>query len=158
MNQLIVVSFKTDAEALEAMRRIREIEHAGQLDLEDTALVRRDADGKVHLRNEVSGTTEKASAIGALLGGILWFLFPVVGIAIGAAAGALVGRSFETGVDPSFVRDVKNSLKPDTSALFLVVRSASYDALVGALEPSKGELVQTTLDSDVEQQIREALR
>jgi uncharacterized membrane protein len=158
MNQLIVVRFDTDEEAAAALKRIREIERAGQIELEDTALIRRDADGKVHVRNEVSGTTEKATAVGALIGGALWFLFPVVGIAIGAAAGALIGRAFDTGVDPSFVNDVKKSIRPNSSALFLVVRSANYDALVGALEPSKGDLIQTTLDPEVESALREALR
>ena len=157
MNHLLVVSFADDS-ATAVMRQLRGLERAGQIQLEDTAVIRRDASGKVHVSNEMSATTEAGAAVGALLGAVLWFLFPVVGIAIGAAAGALVGRLLDTGVDPAFVRNVKQKLTPGGSALFLVIRHASYDAVVGALEPFKGELIQTSLDSDVEEELREALR
>jgi uncharacterized membrane protein len=76
---------------------------------------------------------------------------------LGAAAGALVGSLLKTGVESTFVDDVKKQLSPGRSALFLVVREAHTDALVAALRPFKGEVIQTTLSSDAEEELREAL-
>lgn len=69
----------------------------------------------------MSATTEKATVVGALLGGLVGLLFPLAGMAIGAAAGAAVGAATDTGVRRSFVDEVKTTLRPGRSALFLVV-------------------------------------
>lgn len=157
MSDLIVVAFDRLDDARTAMRRLRELEQAGQVQFEDTALVDRTADGNVHVKNELTGATETGAAIGALVGGVVTFFFPVLGVAIGAAAGAAVGAMFKTGVEASFVEEVEQRLSPGRSAMFLVVRRASSDAVIAALEPFKGEVIQTTLPSDAEEELRRAL-
>ena len=46
------------------------IEHEGRIQLEDTAVVRKDADGKVTIHNELASGTEAGIGIGAVLGGL----------------------------------------------------------------------------------------
>ena len=48
------------------------------------------------------------------------FLFPIAGIVLGAAGGALVGRLLDRGIDSGFVDEIKRDLKPGQSALFLL--------------------------------------
>lgn len=158
MSDLVVLSFARAEEAGEAMRSIRQVERNGRIHLEDTAVVTKDADGKVRVNNEVSGATEKGAVAGAILGPLLMFLFPIAGIAIGAGAGALIGRMFDTGVDGKFVKEVKENLSPGTSALFLVIRNGEATALVSALRAYEGEVLQTTLSSELEEEIRRALK
>jgi uncharacterized membrane protein len=158
MNQLIVIGFDHLDDARKAMQRLRELEREGRVQFEDTAIVERDPDGKAHVRNEVSGATETAAVIGAALGGVLSFVFPIAGIAVGAALGAAIGAAMGTGVSPDFVEDVKNTLTPGRSALFLVVRQADADAVIAALRDFEGDVIQTTLDSEAEEALRQALR
>ncbi len=157
MNQLIVVAFDHFNDAQSAMRALRSLEKAGRISFEDTAIVQRDPDGTPHVTNEISGTTEKATVIGAFLGAIVTFVFPPLGAAIGAAAGAAVGTLLGTGVSGSFVDEVKTTLRPGRSALFLVVRRADLDATMAALRQYRGDVLQTTLDSEVEEALRQAL-
>lgn len=157
MNQLIVVAFDHFDDARAAMRALRALEGEGRVRFEDTALIERDPDGTTHVKNEVSGTTEAATVIGAVIGGLVGFLFPLAGAAIGAAAGAAIGAALDTGVNREFRDDVQKNLRPGRSALFLVVKSAEADAVVAALRAFRGDLVQTTLDSDAESALREAL-
>ena len=157
MNQLIVVAFDHFDDARTAMRSLRGLERQGKIRFEDTAIVERDPDGTAHVKNEVSGTTEAATLIGAALGGLLTFVFPLAGIAIGAALGAAVGASFKTGVDPDFVDDVKETLRPGRSALFLVVKESEADATLAAIRPFSGDVIQTTLDTEREEALRQAL-
>jgi uncharacterized membrane protein len=157
MNQLLVVAFDHFDDARTAMAALRRLERDGRISFEDTALVQRDPDGTAHVKNEVSGTTEKATAIGALIGAVVSFAFPLVGAAVGAAAGALVGRALDTGVNDRFVDEVKTTLRPGRSALFLVVRSSNLDATIAALRPYRGDVLQTTLPTEVEEAIEQAL-
>jgi uncharacterized membrane protein len=157
MNQLIVVAFDHFDDARTAMARLRSIEKEGRISFEDTALVERDPDGTTHVRNEVSGTTETATVVGAVVGGLLGFLFPLLGAAIGAAAGAAIGVALDRGVSDDFVDQVKTTLRPGRSALFLVTKEADADATVAALRDFRGEVIQSTLSEEAEQALRQAL-
>lgn len=157
MNQLIVIAFDHFDDARNALKSLRTLEHGGRIKFEDTAIVERDPDGTAHVTNEVSGTTETAAVAGAIIGGLLLFAFPPAGIVLGAALGAAVGISFGTGVGGDFVNDVKETLRPGRSALFLVVRRSEADSLMAVLRPYQGDLLQTTLDSEGEEALRQAL-
>jgi uncharacterized membrane protein len=157
MNQLIVIAFDHFGDARNSMSGLRRLEREGRIHFEDTAIVERDPDGTTHVKNEVSGTTETAAAIGAVIGGLLTFVFPPAGIAIGAALGAAVGSAMGTGVSPDFVDQVKTTLRPGRSALFLVVKDSDADAVMAALREYKGDVIQTTLDSEAEEALRAAL-
>jgi len=69
----------------------------------------------------------------------------------------LVGSLLKTGVDPDFVDEVKKTLRPGRSALFLVVKRTDADAVLPALHQFKGDVIQTTLDSETEEALRQAL-
>jgi len=157
MNQLIVVAFDHLEDARTAMKRLREIEAEGRISFEDTALIERLPDGTAKVRNELSGTTETGAVLGALVGAVVMFAFPLVGAALGAVAGAAVGAALDKGVSPTFIEDVKTTLTPGRSALFLVVREANVDATRAALQGLPGDVIQTTLDSEAEEELRRTL-
>jgi uncharacterized membrane protein len=157
MADFLAVTFDGADDAEAALRTIRSIEGAGRIKLEDTAVVRKDADGKVTIHNEASSSTETGAVIGAVLGGLLFVVFPVAGIVGGAVAGGLVGRSAGGGVDGGFVKEVGEDLPAGGSALFLQIKSGA-DVLVGALSQYKGRVRQTSLDDDVESALDESLR
>ena len=61
------------------------------------------------------------------------------------------------GVDGNFVREVQADMEPGTSALFIVARDGNASAVTAALEPFKGTLRQTTLDTEAEEALKRAL-
>ena len=117
---LIVIQFDDAAEAGAALQAIRDQHKENQIHLNDTAIVRKDPDGKIHKVNELSSATEIGAVAGGTLGLLLMFMFPIAGVAIGAASGAAIGAALGKGVDGKWVKEVTESLKPGTSALFLV--------------------------------------
>jgi uncharacterized membrane protein len=158
MKQLFVLSFDTEDAARSAMQSLRRLEHEGQVHFEDTAIVSRDADGKAHVKGEASSATETGAAIGAGLGLLVaGILFPGVGLVVGAAAGAAIGAMTGSGVDRRFVDEVKADLEPGKSALFLVTQAVNAGALATALRPYSGTVLQTTVDDDFEQSLKDAL-
>lgn len=158
MSNLIVLAFDSADEANQVKASLRELSKQGGVSLSDTAVVVKDDDGSVHVDNQVSHGTMVSTGVGALLGVLLGgILFPIGGLILGAAGGALVGRLADLGVDGKFVKDVAESLKPGTSALFVLVRDADPTRALATLRQYKGTVLQTTLSSEAEANLKEAL-
>jgi len=156
MNDLLVLTYENPTAAQGAREAVRSLQHQGLLTLEDAAVLTADADGKVHVHNELSRDLKVGAGIGAIFGLLLTVFFPVFGLVAGAGGGALFGALLNRGVDKKFVNDVKDSMKPNTSAIFLVVEHADMNALRAALAPFHGTLMQTTLDDEIADQIRDS--
>ena len=157
MSQLLVITFGERETAGQAAERLKSINKAHAVSIQDMAVVEKDADDKVHVHHGV----DTATAGGAIGGGVLGLLlglvfFPIAGLLIGAAAGAFIGRSLHHNIDKNLIKDVTNDLTADTSALF-VIGDGSAAAVVGALEPYKGKIYQTNVDYDTEQELQAAL-
>ena len=158
MSDLIVLTFDNETEAGRVREALHEVEHRGNVRLNDTAVIVKDAQGKVHVHNQVSSGTKWGAVGGAVLGPLLMFMFPIAGIAVGAGLGALVGKLFGTGVDQKFVKDVSQALTPGSSAIFLLVRDGDAAQVRAAIEPYKGTVYQTTVSTELEEQLKDALK
>ncbi len=159
MSSLVAITFTGEADATAALQSIRLIEDEGRIGLEDTAAVTKGADGKVHVKNELSSGTETGIAVGAVLGSLLWFVFPVGAIVGGAIAGGLIGRAAAPGIDGDFVKEVEAGLAPGGSALFLLVKAGGDPGLlIAAMRQYQGTVVQTSLDDDEEAALRQSLQ
>jgi uncharacterized membrane protein len=155
---LVVFTFDDENEASSALNALRNLQKAGRLSIDDSAVIRRGEDGKVHVDNKVDSSVKGGAAIGGMLGLIIGgLLFPIGGLILGVAGGAAVGKMMETGVDKKFVEDVSNSLQPGSSALFVTSSGGDRAAVVAALQPFKGTVYHTNLSSEAEQTLRSAL-
>ena len=156
MSNLVVVVFDDMEEAGKVREALKE--HSDQISLDDSAVVVRDEEGKIHVKNEV----DRGVAVGALGGGALGLLiggllFPVGGLVLGALGGALVGKMADKGVDQKFVDQVGEHLQPGNSALFVIVREANPAVARAVLQPYKGTVLQTSLPPEAEEELRRAL-
>ncbi len=156
MSSLMVITFDRQDDAAEVWAAMSDLERRGLVDIMDAALLVKDAEGNVTTRGRPSDVTWKGAAIGGVLGGLLMFLFPPAGIALGAAGGAIVGKSLEENIDRTFVEEVKAAMQPDSSALF-VLGQGDETAVVAALRPYRGQLYHTNVSPDIEEALRSAL-
>ena len=159
MSNLIVILFDNAEEAGQVRETLRSAQRENYLSLDDSAVVVKDEDGKIHVKNEM----DRGVKIGAVGGGLLGLMlagifFPVGGLIIGAVGGALVGKAFNTGIDQKFVKDVEAEMQPGTSAIFFIVREANVDMAVASLRPYKGKVLQTTLPEEDEEELRRILK
>jgi uncharacterized membrane protein len=157
MSQLLVITFPKRETAGQAAERLKGLNKTNAASIQDMAVVEKDADDKVHVHHGVDTTTAGGAIGGGVLGLLLGLVFfPIGGLIIGAAAGAFIGRSLHHNVDKKLIEDVTNDLSANSSALF-VVGDGSPAAVVGALEPFKGKVYQTTVDPETEAQLQAAL-
>lgn len=91
-----------------------------------------------------------------LLFGMLFFV-PLFGLALGAGFGALMGKLEKSGIDREFQEQVRELLKPGTSALFMVVEKVTPDKAVEALSQFGGTVLKSSLSKDTEEELQQAL-
>lgn len=158
MSSLVVISFDSPDEAATVLEALKGQKKYGNISFDDTAVVSKDLDGKVHVKNNVSHGTMTSTAVGGLLGLLLGgLLFPVAALLIGAGGGALFGRLLHLGVDGDFVKEISDALQPGTSALFVLVHDANPAVVRAVLEDHHGKIMQTTLSSEAEENLKKAL-
>jgi uncharacterized membrane protein len=91
-----------------------------------------------------------------MLFGLLFFI-PFAGLAIGVGMGALFGHFGEKGIDKAFQQQVRDYLKPGTSALFMVIDQVTPDKAVAALSQYGGTVIRTSLSDEDTKRLEEAL-
>jgi uncharacterized membrane protein len=158
MNTLVVVEYDSFFKAEEVRLQLLKMQKEYLVDLEDAVIATKDKNGKVKLHQIHS--TVKAGAItggfwGALIG--LIFLNPLLGLAVGAAGGAAGGALSDVGINDQFMKDLAADLKPDSSALFVLVRKASPERVLEELQGTGGKILKTSLSHEDEAKLQAAL-
>ena len=160
MATLVAVVFDDESTAFEVRGALVKMQKQFLLEMEDAVVVTRDPDGKTKLHQAVSLTTAGAvsGAFWGMLIGLL-FLNPLLGAAVGAGAGALSAKFRDIGIDDKMMKDVGDSLKPGTSALFVLLKKITADKVLDGLKPfvGRGRVFQSSLSKDDEKALRDVL-
>jgi uncharacterized membrane protein len=158
MSTLAAIAYPDFATAEKVRQELIEATKEHLVRLEDAVIVEHQADGKIKL-HQVMNTTGAGAAGGAMWGGLIGLLFlaPLVGMAIGAASGAASGKMTDLGVDDNFVKDLGAKLEPGTAALIVLGSTDARDKVIDRVKPYGGEVIQTSLSTDEEEQLRSAL-
>ena len=158
MADLIAIGYPDEATAELAAEEARRLARDLIIQPDAIAVIQRDAEGKYHVH-----TSQHAVGAGAtwgvfwgLLFGLLFFV-PVFGMAVGAGLGALFGKIAKSGLDKQFQDQVRDMLKPGTSALFLMVEKVTPDKAVEAMSKYGGTVLKTSLSKEGEKELQEAL-
>lgn len=158
MSSLIAIGFKDEFTADRVILELRKLQREHLIDLEDAAVVVRNEEGKVRIKQ-----TQELTTSGALSGGfwglLLGFIFlnPLLGWAIGALAGGVSGALTDIGIDDNFIRDVGSTIEPSTSAIFILVRSAVVDKVMEDISQFEGKVLKTSLSNEDEAKLQAAL-
>jgi uncharacterized membrane protein len=89
-----------------------------------------------------------------LLFGILFFI-PLVGLAAGAALGAVVGSMKHIGIEEDFIKSIRSKVTEGTLALFLMTSDAVEDRVVEAMKHYNFEIIVTNLSKEEEEKLHE---
>ena len=158
MSNLVVVAYPDEYRAAEVLATLQRMRSQYLIDLDDACYVTKDARGKMQLHQSTS-----LAGVGAAWGGMwgmligLLFFAPFLGLAIGAGLGALTGKLSDYGIDDNFARQVTSTLQPNSSAIFVLVRSSTVDKVVPEIAKYGGTVMQTSLPKETEEKLQAAL-
>lgn len=159
MSNLIAIAYPDEATAHDVATTLRELQKEQTIQFDDLVVAVRQEDGKLKLKQSAS-TAGAGAAGGALWGGLigLIFLAPLLGMAIGAASGAAGGAMTDYGIDDKFMRDLASKMPTGGAVLFVLVRQSTPDKVLPRISEYGGDVVHTSLDSETEQVLQDALR
>jgi uncharacterized membrane protein len=160
MATLLAIAYPDQGTAEQAMGTVQELQSELIIQAEQVAAISRDLEGKYHVHtNHGSG-----AGVGAWWGGFWGFLFgllffiPFAGLALGAGMGALFGHFGDKGIDKAFQQQVRDYVKPGTSALFLVIEQATPDKAIAAMQQYGGTVIRTSLSDEDTKRLQDALQ
>lgn len=118
MSKFVVTTFSTEANAYEGSRALKELHAVGELSLYGLAVIAKDADGKLSVReaaDDLPGTV-----VGSLVGALVGVLGGPAGVLVGMTAGMMLGSIndlLNIGVGTDFVDKVSAQLAPGKAAV-----------------------------------------
>jgi uncharacterized membrane protein len=160
MSDLIVIAYDTEEKGFEALDTAERLQRLELLRLVDAAVVVKDQQGKVKIKQTLEQSkTGTAAAWGALWGLLIGLIFinPILLGAVGGLLGAIIGKTQDLGIDNEFIQEVGDSLEPGNSALCMLVLDAKGDKVMDELGKMGGTVFQTSLSEGAEEKLRQAL-
>ena len=158
MSTLVVIGYDDLYQAEEVRLKLWKLQKDYLIDLEDAVVATKDKEGKVKLHQAVNLT-----AAGAVSGGFwgsligLIFLNPLLGLAMGATAGAVSGALTDVGINDKFMKDLADTMHPGSSVLFVLARKSTPDKVLEEIKGTGGKILQTSLSHDDEAKLQAAL-
>jgi uncharacterized membrane protein len=169
MSELVVVGFGNPYDADRALTELRRMQTELVVELDDAVVAVCPAEGKLQLKQSIN-LVDAGAASGILYGGVfgsligLLLLNPLVGFAagglgalVGGGSGALFGSLADYGIQDDFIRSLAGALKPDTSALFVLMHTAQPEKVLNEFSRFKGEVLRTSLSPEQEARLQKAL-
>ena len=136
---VIAVSFSEDANAYEALSRLKELDGKGEVGVKGAAVVVRDDDGKIAMKDQIGDESIEGTVGGGLVGLLVGVLGGPLGVIIGGATGVLVGSLFDdddTDETESALADISKSIRVGSTGLLADVSEdspAAIDAVMANL-------------------------
>jgi len=157
MTTLSVLEFNSPDGADQALRILQRLQQQQLIKLLDAAVVTWPQGSKGPKTRQLVSTARTGAIGGAFWGFLIGLIFfvPLLGLAIGAAGGAIGGALTDYGIDDNFIKQIREKVKPGTSALFLMSAHAVVDRVVAELKSLNPELIESNLSDEQESRLRE---
>ena len=158
MATLTAWKFSSPYGADDARATLEKLQSEQLIQVQDAAVVSWEPGRKKPKTRELH-SMKKTGALGGGFWGLLFgliFFVPILGLAIGAAAGAFFGSLADVGISDEFIERVRQKVTPGTSALFLLSSDAVMDRVKAEFKDSSPELISTNLSAEQEAKLREA--
>jgi uncharacterized membrane protein len=159
--KIVALAYDQPDTADRALERIRQLEGADQLALDDAAVVVRDRGGDITHRSLGEDTERRVQggAIGALTGTLVGMLFGPVGAVVGLLGGGAVGAAkwHDVEIHDTFIEELARGLAPGTSAI-IVLGDEDELAFLASRVPDelRGRLISTDFDDEQLRRLRES--
>lgn len=151
--QIIVAAFNDPNRAAEIMDEIKQGKKEGLIGIIDAAVVVKDADGKLKVKDAKRRST-KGLVTGGVVGGVLGLLAGPVGLlAIGGGAiGALAGKVSGSALKAE-MKDIGEALTPNSSAIVAIIEHTWVTQMEEMLAAEGARVVMDSIKADIAEQL-----
>jgi uncharacterized membrane protein len=155
--QVIVAAFNDLNGASQALTSLKEAKKERLIEIEDAAVLTKDSDGKVRIKETADMRAGKGATIGAIAGGVVGLLAGPVGWAAlgGGVIGGLAAKLHDSGFPDDRLRQLAEGLTPDSSALVAVIDHRWVADLERELARQGADVVTEGLRDDIAARLKE---
>ena len=156
MSKFVVVVFPDEAKAYEGLRALKELDAEDSLTVYAGAVIAKDADGTVAVKERHS-RRPFGVAVGTVLGGLIGLIGGPPVAALGAAGGALMGGwryALDLGVDLDFLDELSRALTPGKSAIVAEIEEEWVTPLDSRMEAVGGTVLRAWRDDLEDERMR----
>jgi len=156
--QIIIAAFQEEDAADRALQTLKEAKREKLISIDNAAVIRKDDDGKLHIKETADMGGGKGAGVGALVGGAIGLLAGPLGVAAGSALGAAVGgitaKLYDGGFKDDRLRQIGTSLEPGTSAIIAVIEHRWVAELERELAEEGADVTTAALAADIAEQLQ----
>jgi uncharacterized membrane protein len=153
MTNLLIASFKQEAEAIEASHKLNELESIGDITIYEMVVIKKNADGQAVVLQ--ADTDEGVRALsGMAVGTLIGALAGPVGVVAGMFTGTLAGMAMEEdhyGFTEDFTSKVLTQLQPGETAVVAEIDEDNEVFVDGSLNPLGATLTRTDVDYEYDE-------
>jgi uncharacterized membrane protein len=157
-DNVIAVTFPEEANAYEALARLKELDAQDDVGVPAAAVVAREQDGKITIKDQFGKESYDDTAGGGLLGLLVGVLGGPLGVLVGGATGVVIGSLFDEDDDDntkSVLGDLSSSIRVGPPGLLAEVSEQDPVAVDAVMAHLSGTVVRRSV-SDVELEIAAA--
>jgi uncharacterized membrane protein len=151
VDSVVVVGFDENAKAYESLSKLKSLSDQQQLTARSAAVVERDENGKLQIKDSFEADTGVATTGGGLVGMLLGVIAGPYGMLLGLTGGALAGGSFELrhGDDEDEVLTrINAAINPGHTVLVAQVNEPTIEVLDKAMGELGGVVIRKS-EADV---------
>lgn len=157
-DNVIAVSFPQEASAYEAFSRLKELDSQGSVGVRGAAVVIREEDGRITIKDQFGEDNFEDTAGGGLIGLLVGVLGGPLGVVIGGTVGLLVGSLFDEDDyedGQSVLTDMSKSVRVGSPSLIAEVSEPAPEAVDAVMAHLDGTVVRRST-ADVKAEIAAA--
>ena len=153
--QVIVAAFQDPNGASAALEQLKQAKKEGLIKIEDAAILVKDADGKLRIKDTGDMGGGKGAAIGGVVGGVIGLLAGPVGWAAlgGAVIGGLAAKMRDGGFSDARLKQIGASLKPNSSAIIAVIDHVWVAEVERQMQQAGADIVTEAISADIAKQL-----
>ncbi|MDR3525462.1 MAG: DUF1269 domain-containing protein [Acetobacteraceae bacterium] len=158
MSDLVVIAFADEEKAEDVRKKILGLTQQYLIEIEDAVVAVKLENGHIKL-NQLVNPMAMSAVSGTMWGAIIGLIFanPLLGAALGGAAGAVGGALTDLGINDDFMRQTAEAVGVGQAALFLLIRKMTTDKVLDDLRGVGGTVLRTSFDHEHEDALRAAL-
>lgn len=150
--ELLIAVFGNESTGQKALNEMRKLDRHDDLDILNAALAVKGGDGRTHIYETGDVYPRRGAFFGAVAGGLFGLLGGPVGMVVGALAGAFTGHAvagkIDMGFSESYLKELKLSLEPGTSAVVALVENKWVATLVETLSQHDAKIFRHTIPDE----------
>jgi uncharacterized membrane protein len=154
--QVVVAAFKDEKAASEALAQLKEAKKAGLIKIVDAAILSKDANGKLRIKETADMGGGKGAVVGGVVGAVIGILAGPIGLAAigGAVIGGLAAKLHDGGFKDERLKKLGEGLGPGNSAIVAVVEHTWVKQVEKELSEAGANAVTEELSADIAQQLQ----